>query len=106
MRTDKISSDNAQALYGYYFEKSAEIFKKDDPAEYQVWKKSIEAIFTIMSKVYESVPKLEAVEPSETPAVEVVEDPRTKLFQNFSDLKEAVETKNKTYFGIQESTTI
>jgi pSer/pThr/pTyr-binding forkhead associated (FHA) protein len=106
MRTDKISSDNAQALYGYYFEKSAEIFKKDDTAEYQVWKKSIEAIFTIMSKVHESVPKLEAVEASETPAVEIVEDPRTKLFQNFSDLKEAVETKNKTYFGIQESTTI
>jgi hypothetical protein len=106
MRTDKISSDNAQALYGYYFEKSTEIFKKDDPAEYQVWKKTIEAIFTIMSKVHESVPKLEAVEASETPAVEVGEDPRTKLFQNFSDLKEAVETKNKTYFGIQESTTI
>jgi pSer/pThr/pTyr-binding forkhead associated (FHA) protein len=106
MRTDKISSGNAQALYGYYFEKTAEILKKDDPAEYQVWKKSIEAIFTIMSKVHDSVPKPEAPESSEAPAVEVLEDPRTKLFQNFSDLKEAVDSKNKTYFGIQESTTI
>ncbi len=106
MRSDKISSEKAQALYGYYFEKSAEIFKKDDPAEYQLWKKSIEAIFTIMSKVHESVPKLEATEPSETPAPEVQEDPRIKLFQNFSDLKDAVDSKNKTYFGIESTTTI
>ena len=115
----KISSEKAQSLYGYYFEKSSEIFKKDDSIEYDLWKKSVESIFMIMEKMLAVVPKeatIFAVEPTtestiERPAqlpveVPAIEDSRVKLFNNFQDLKDAVENKNKDYFGIQESVSI
>jgi hypothetical protein len=36
--------------------------------------------------------------------VEVVpEDPRLKLLQNFKDLKDAVDSMNKTYFGLDQN---
>ena len=127
----KVSADKAQAIYGYYFEKSADILKRDDPAEFKVWKKSVKSIFTIMSIMKDSIPapvvktEVPVTEPvaapvavetppvAEAPAIpveevpidttpaEVVEDPRVKLFQNFQDLKDAVEQKNKEYFGIE-----
>jgi pSer/pThr/pTyr-binding forkhead associated (FHA) protein len=131
----KVSADKAQAIYGYYYEKSADILKKDDSAEYEVWKKSVKSIFTIMSIMKDSIPapvvKTEApvtepapetvavetapvpagttpkapipveIAPVDTTPVEAVEDPRIKLFQNFQDLKDAVEQKNKEYFGIE-----
>lgn len=144
LKGDKINSDRAQALYGYYFEKSSEILKREDPVEMEIWKKSVDSIFTIMEKMKDSVPKApeiaavpEAVPEAtpessadtqgeapaapvavtpETPATEatsvepapvepapVEEDPRMKLYQNFQDLKDAVDNKNKEFFGIQES---
>jgi hypothetical protein len=125
VKGDKISPEKAQALYGYYYEKSGVVLKNEDPAEYELWKSSVEGIFTIMTKMKDSIPKVEekpvpeVVEaapeentappaeaaPSEAP-VEVTEDPRLKLFQNFQDLKDAVENKNKEYFGSEENTTI
>jgi hypothetical protein len=109
IKADKISSDKAQALYGYYYEKSAEILKKDDLVEFQLWKSSVESIFAIMNKMRASMVKLEVPAseiPLETPAEEIVADPRMKLFQNFQDLKDAIENKNKTYFGLEVSETI
>lgn len=127
----KIPQDTAQALYGYYFEKSAEVMKGEDPAELELWKASVSSIFTIMEKMKEAAakeipvaaepaPEVVAPEvaegaetapvpetaPVETAPVEPVEDPRLKLFQNFQDLKDAVENKSKEYFGIEESVSI
>ena len=109
VKADKISSDKAQALYGYYYEKSAEILKKDDLVEFQLWKTSVDSIFAIMNRMRASMvkPEVSASEiPLETPAEEIVADPRMKLFQNFQDLKDAIENKNKTYFGLEVSETI
>lgn len=127
-KDDKINTDRAQALYGYYFEKSSEVLKKEDPVELEIWTKSVNSIFTIMEKMKDSIPKpapvaeapvseapvLEAPAPEETsvpaideaPAAVTEEDPRLKLFQNFQDLKDAVENKNKDFFGIQESVSL
>ncbi len=111
----KIPADRAQALYGYYFEKSADILTKDDPILYGLWKKSVNSVLTIMERMKESIPKpsetvveappIEEV-PTDLPTTpEIIEDPRIKLFNNFQDLQNAVETKNRDYFGI-ESTSV
>lgn len=116
----KIPQDTAQALYGYYYEKSAEVMRGEDPVELEVWKASVSSIFTIMEKMKEAAakevsatattaaeaPTSEVVEGVETAPVESVEDPRLKLFQNFQDLKDAVDNKSKDYFGINESVSI
>jgi pSer/pThr/pTyr-binding forkhead associated (FHA) protein len=141
IKGDKVSSDKAQALYGYYYENSANVLKRDDSVEYEIWKKSVDAIFAIMQNMKESIPAaavVESVEPVVEPVPEVVEeekkadkksknnakieeikpvevtpppvevpvDPRMKLFQNFQDLKDAVENKNKEYFGVEDSVKI
>ena len=100
MKDEVIGQDKAQALYGYYYEKSAEVLKAGDPLENELWKKSIESIFSIMEKMKES--KTETASPAET----VEEDPRMKLFQNFQDLKDAFENKNREFFNIEESTSV
>jgi hypothetical protein len=127
-KVDKIDPEAAQALYGYYYEKSAEVLKKEDATEYALWKKSVDGVFGVMEKLKasfpaqpvaapvspETEPPVEApVEvatdtpeqsPSEVPA-EIpapIEDPRLKLFQNFQDLKDALDNKNKVYFGAEE----
>jgi pSer/pThr/pTyr-binding forkhead associated (FHA) protein len=126
IKGDKVSSDKAQALYGYYYENSANVLKRHDSVEYEIWKKSVEAIFAIMQNMKESIPtaavvepvpevvveeknaKIEEIKPVEVtpPPVEVPVDPRMKLFQNFQDLKDAVENKNKEYFGVEDSVKI
>jgi len=114
VKGDKISPEKAQSLYGYYYEKSGAVLKNEDPAEYELWKSSVEDIFTIMTKMKDSIPKVEEKpapevaegDPSVQAPAEVTEDPRLKLFQNFLDLKDAVENKNKEYFGPEETTTI
>ena len=52
--------------------------------------------------------KIEEIKPVEVtpPPVEVPVDPRMKLFQNFQDLRDAVENKNKEYFGVEDSVKI
>jgi hypothetical protein len=119
-KVDKISADTAQALYGYYFEKSAEVLKREDAIEYALWKNSVDGMFSVMEKVKETVKEVktlpdakeveapvettEATSESlpETPVEEPAPDPRIKLFQNFQDLKDAVDNKNKLYFGAEE----
>lgn len=116
-KVDKIDPEIAQALYGYYFEKSAEVLKKEDATEYALWKKSVDGVFGVMEKLKASIPatpvavdevpeQVPAETSAETPApIEPpapVEDPRLKLFQNFQDLKDAIDNKNKVYFGAEE----
>ena len=117
-KTDKIPVEKAQALYGYYFEKSADVMRKDDASENQLWSRSVDNVFTIMEKMKEAAPAVvpvpppaEVVEGTEVtempqPPAEVEPDPRMKLYQNFQDLKNAVDNKNKNFFGISESTSI
>ncbi len=116
VKGEKIDADKAQALYGFYFEKSAEVLKANDAAEYAVWKKSVDTIFIIVKNMKESIPApvvpVEPVVPevnaadAVTPPEEVKDDPRNKLFQNFQDLKDAVENRNNEYFSIEESLNI
>ena len=123
MKNFSMAQNKAQALYGYYYEKSADVLKRDDPQEYEIWKKAVLSIFGIMDKIKNSLPKNQAPEigsapapvPSPNPAMPGVaappqaveeEDPRLKLFQNFQDLKDAFENKNKDYFGVTSSVSV
>ena len=58
--------------------------------------------------VEEKNAKIEEIKPVEVtpPPVEVPVDPRMKLFQNFQDLRDAVENKNREYFGVEDSVKI
>jgi hypothetical protein len=86
----KIRSVQALALYGYYFEKSAAVLKSDDSVELEIWKKSVETVASIVGKMKNDA------------AIEG-EDQYEKLTQNFKDLKDALESKNKIFFGIEAS---
>jgi pSer/pThr/pTyr-binding forkhead associated (FHA) protein len=106
MKDEVIGQDKAQALYGYYYEKSAEVLKAGDPLENELWKKSIESIFSIMEKMKESFSKKESNAETASPAEAGEEDPRLKLFQNFQDLKDAFENKNREFFNVEESASV
>lgn len=117
VKSDKLDPERSQGLYGFYYEKSAEVLRKNDPFEYELWKKSVESIFRIMESLKENIAVIPTEEKiSETPegndtvmppaAIEPQEDPRMKLWQNFQDLKGAVENKNRFYFGIEDNATI
>lgn len=100
----QILTDNkAKALYGYYFEKSAEVLKKSDPIEMKLWEKSLKSIFLIMEKMKENYNKEKSKIASDPGAVDPEaqeEDSRLRLFQNFQELKEAFENNNREYFSI------
>ena len=88
------SADKAQALYGYYYETGAALFTKNDAKEIELFKESVRAVADIM-KVLVSTKK--ESEPTEA---------FQKLLQNFLDLRDAVDAKNSSYFGVSGSTTI
>lgn len=79
---------SAQALYGYYYEKSSQVITRGDTVEMELWKKSVNDTLRIIQKM-------------SSKTTEATED---KLRQNFQDLKDALELGNKEYFGIQNST--
>lgn len=110
LKEPKIPASMAQAIYGYYYEKSNEIFKRGDEIEYGVWKGSVDSVFKIIEIVSEApLPSPMAkpvVEAEPVPQPEAVEDPRLKLKQNFQDLKNAVDGKDKTYFGLEQNTSV
>ena len=89
-----IRPDIAQALYGYYYETSAEVLKSNDSARYEIWRSSVSSLFTLIGELSRNHADLQA------------EDINQKLFQNFQDLVNALENKNFEYFGIKSSTTI
>ncbi len=96
-----ITAPKAQALYGYYFEKSAEVIKAGHMAEYEIWKQSVKNVISMISHLRSPTPETPAVE-GETPP----EDVKTKLKSNFSDLLNALENKTKSFFGIEEQPTV
>lgn len=76
----------AQALYGFYFEKSAEVLNGDLSEEKKLWLGSITSVLQI----------LETMEVSTGEG----EEARLKLLNNFQDLKSAFENGNKDFFGV------
>jgi hypothetical protein len=107
---EKIKADKAQALYGYYFEKSLEVLKNDDELEYELWKNSVNDIFLALDKLKAAMPPVETQveEGTSNEVTEVTEVPQTeiapwlKLHQNFQELKSALENRDKAYFGVEE----
>ena len=89
-----LTLNKAQSLYGYYYEKSAEILKGNSQVEYSIWLDSVSAVLQIV----------EALKPVQVE--EGTENPRDKLIQNFKDLKNALDNKNLEYFGVPASTNV
>jgi hypothetical protein len=96
-----ITPQKAQALYGYYFEKSAEVMKSGQMAEIEIWKQSVKNVISIIAHLREPVSE-SPVEEGATPQ----EGIKTKLKSNFSDLLNALENKSKSFFGIEEQPTV
>ncbi len=88
-----IPANKAQALYGYYYEQSAKVLSSGDAFEYEIWLDSVEAVFKVMEALSQNK--------KEIPGEDT--DLRSKLFQNFRDLKDAVDSKNKEYFGLEQN---
>lgn len=87
-----LSSDKAQAMYGYFFETSASILSKGDSVLLELWKSKVKNI----PKLLEAIP---------SPSIEDGgEDPKNKLLQNFRDLIDALENNNAEYFGVGPKT--
>lgn len=92
-----ITTQKAQSLYGYYYEKSADVLKAGKVLEYDLWKAAVQNVINV-------IPHLKS-EPVPEGATDI-EDVKTKLKSNFSDLFNALENKNKSFFGIEESPTV
>jgi len=88
----QLTPEKAQALYGFYFEASSEILKRNDEAEWLVWKKAVGSLLKVFEGYATGISNEEA--------------PEKKLFYNFRDLSDAVENKNFDYFGASATTTI
>ncbi len=110
MKNDIIAQSKAQALYGYYFEKSALILKQANAEEIELWKKSLDSILAIMEKMKEYLERhptqvvatvTEEGAEATAEATPIDEDPRMKLYSNFQHLKEAFENKNNSYFSAE-----
>lgn len=101
-----LTSSKAQALYGYYFEKSAEVMKAGNAKEYDLWKVAVQDVMNIIPHLREKAPEAATAETTPAEPVQPPEDVKAKLKSNFSDLFNALENKNKQFFGIEESPTV
>jgi hypothetical protein len=97
-----ITPSKAQALYGYYFEKSSEVLKTGDLVEYEIWKRSVQNMINILPHLREPAVPVEAPVEEGVPP----ENIKAKLRSNFTDLFNALENKNKAFFGIEEVPTV
>lgn len=88
------SSTRSQSLYGYYYETSAEILKKGDPVEREIWKSKVENLLKLIEKL-----------PDQT-ATEEEGNPKEKLLQNLRDTLDALEHNNTEYFGVAQNTSV
>lgn len=88
-KENRFNMELAQALYGYYFERSGEVLRQDLPEEKKIWAESINSVIQI----------LESMDASTSPEGE---DARTKLLNNFRDLKTAFDNGNESFFGISK----
>lgn len=86
------SPSKAQALYGYYFEASAEILKKGVATELDLWRANLANTLKFLEKL------------PEPPLKEGEDNLKMKLLQNFKDTIDALENRNTQYFGISQTT--
>lgn len=86
-----ISPANAQALYGFYFEKSAGIITKDSAPEYELLKESVNSTLKVIDEFVSQLKRKKNAGD--------IENPMFKLHQNFTDLKAAIDAKNRDYFS-------
>jgi hypothetical protein len=86
-KTQRLSSERAQALYGFFYEKTTEVLKQGNAVEMNLWKDSIDSVL----KMIKAIPLSENNDE---------EDPVKKLLQNMQDLHSAFENKNQEFFGI------
>lgn len=97
-----ITSQKAQSIYGYYFEKSGEVMKAGHMSEYEIWKQSVKSVQNVIPHLREPTPEASPVEG----AAPAVEDVKAKLKSNFSDLFNALENKSRSFFGIEDQPTV
>lgn len=90
---ESFTADKAQALYGYYYEKSAEVLRGQNATELALWMNSIDSVLRIVELMKGNTPT-------------EVENPMEKIIQNFRDLKNALENKNLQFFGVTDSTSV
>lgn len=79
---------SSQALFGYLFETSSKVLRRGDEMEMATWKNSLGKLFQLLENLPD--PKV--------PGEEL--DAKSRLVQNTRSIKEAVDTKNVSYFGI------
>lgn len=103
MEKSIVTASKAQALYGYYFEKSAEVLKAGKLKEFEIWKTAVQDVKSILPHLRQ--PVADTTTESDV-ALPPVEDVKAKLKSNFSDLLNAIENKNKSFFGIEEVPTV
>ncbi len=84
----------AQSLYGYYYETSASVIKKNDSVEKDLWKEKVQVMIDILEKIPEKGPSDGSV------------SPKAKLIQNLKDTIDALTNNNSEYFGLRTTTQI
>jgi hypothetical protein len=91
LKTVLQSPDSAQSLYAYIFELSAELVKRGDSIELELWKSDL----SNLSKLLEVLPKGNVSEGQESSV--------DKLRQNVNDVMDAIENSNLEYFGASDT---
>ncbi len=91
LKAKTLDEAKLKALYGFYFELSADILKRADAAEYGILKKSVQAVVLILERL---------VKPQVSPDVLM---PGQEILKSFKDLSERVETRNMSFFGLEQN---
>lgn len=89
-KTELSDPELAQSLYGYYFEGSTAVLKRNDGELLEIWRSKVSNLL----KVLESI------------SSQGDTNLKTKLIHNFKDLNDALLNKNYEYFGISQNVTI
>lgn len=83
----EVQLEDAQAIYGFYYELAQTVFSDLDNEEYELLKKSVKSVQLLV----------EAMITEDSEAL-------SKLESNFRDLVDAVEIQNLEYFNLSETT--
>lgn len=83
----EIGAEDAQALYGLYYELSQKVISEANEEEYQLLKKVVKSVHLL----------LEGLNKDNSEALQ-------KLESNFKDLMDAIEMQNREYFNLSETT--
>ncbi len=90
-----LPEDQAQAIYAFYFERSAEVLKSGDEVLLDRWKKAVQGA----NRLIEIIMQRDQGSAGEG-------TPINKIHQNLGDLLDALESKNHEYLGITVTETL